>query len=223
MIPIWQGNRTLDLEHAKKIKEAIGSDIKKLDHGFHIIKYDELSTDNTYVEQVYIIDGQHRIWVIKDYIREHDVSLDFNILVIEKKVSCELEAIQYFNGLNMVKPQCWTEDRNLIINRFIVALEKRFNKLRKPQLIRSGRTSKPYLASDRVREELKKPARLNYSKEYIDEFVEKVYKKNESLKLHYQLKMILDDDTSRCVKTADKLGFYLALDGDLKWIGELLG
>jgi hypothetical protein len=66
-IPIWKGNRILDLAHVAEIQKAIGSNINHLDSGYYIVEYEELDATNTPVLQSYIIDGQHRAAVLKEH------------------------------------------------------------------------------------------------------------------------------------------------------------
>ena len=59
-IPVWKGNRFIDLEHAQRISSAI-ENVNNLDSTvFRVVKY----IDGT-VEQKYLVDGQHRQHVIK--------------------------------------------------------------------------------------------------------------------------------------------------------------
>jgi len=153
-ISIWKGNRIMDIGHANIIKQAIRDNIQLLDNGYRIIKYYEHDATGRPLLQSYIIDGQHRAHVLRDY---YDTSLcepDFELTVTEKQVASESEAIAYFNALNNVKPQCWKTDKNLLANQYIAELEAQFNKKKRQQLIRPGNTHRPYLSSDRLREAL---------------------------------------------------------------------
>ena len=40
-IPIWKGNRIIDLEHVKNIKESVNYNAYFLDSGYKTIQYDE--------------------------------------------------------------------------------------------------------------------------------------------------------------------------------------
>lgn len=221
-LPIWKGNRILDKEHVAKLKSAIRQNIQRLDSGYRIVKYNEVSTDNEWVEQSYIIDGQHRISVIRDYFSTAVCPPDFNVAVVERKVASELEAIQYFNELNTVKPQCWNTDPNLIINLYISALEKKFN-TKKRQLIRKGVAHRPYLSSDKLRDKLEKIPTLKFDTETINRFIERVSNHNTLLKTQYQVGMALGkSQDEKFVQKADSMEFYLALDQKLKWVEELL-
>jgi hypothetical protein len=41
-LPIWKGNRIIDLEHVKNIKQSIDNKAYLLDSGYKIIQYDEI-------------------------------------------------------------------------------------------------------------------------------------------------------------------------------------
>lgn len=220
-IPIWKGNRILDTAHASKIKAAIGSEIQKLDSGYRIVKYREPATDGRLVEQAYIIDGQHRLSVLRDFFNETVCSPDFKVVVVEKEVSCELDAIQYFNEINTVKPQCWTADPNLITNLYIAALEKKFN-VKRTQLIRKGAAHRPYLSSDKLREKIQNFSNLKFDSASINRFAEKALVYNTKQKTQSEIEMALQADTKDYMKKAVALGFFLALDPKLKWVDELL-
>jgi len=130
-IPVWRGNRHIDMNHVNQIKNDIGDDIQKLDKTvFHVVIYNE---DNKL--QKYLVDGQHRKSVIQSYFEENFCIPDFDVLVIEKKVEDESEAIEYFNTINNVKPQ-HDDDINNMVNKYIKALEDKFNKDKKNILIK---------------------------------------------------------------------------------------
>ena len=83
-IPIWNGNRILDKEHASKIKEAIGNNINKLDSGYTVIRYNEDASDGRVVLSSYLIDGQHRASVIRDFYNSTICEPDFQLTITEK-------------------------------------------------------------------------------------------------------------------------------------------
>lgn len=221
-IPVWRGNRYIDINHAIQIKKDIGDAITKLDTTiFRIIKY----KDNS-IEQHYLIDGQHRQYVLKKYFEENLCANTFDVLVIEKEVEEESDAIEYFNTLNNVKPQFET-DPKILANKYIIALEKWFNKDKKNILIRpEGKTTRrPFLSSDKLRLVLEDNSiLLKQSKEYIQRFIEKVdtWNKNKvcELEIHHALhntnnKFIIDASLEK--------RFVLAFDPKLPWVSECLG
>jgi hypothetical protein len=54
-IPVWRGNRYIDMDHVRQIKQDIGDNISCLDTTiFRVIKYREND-----VEQRWLVDGQH--------------------------------------------------------------------------------------------------------------------------------------------------------------------
>ena len=58
-IPIWKGNRTIEVAHAEEIFCAIGGNVRCLDSSiFRIVKYMEMNASGALQEQKYIIDGQ---------------------------------------------------------------------------------------------------------------------------------------------------------------------
>ena len=94
-IPIWKGNRTIEVAHAEEIFCAIGGNVRCLDSSiFRIVKYMEMNASGALQEQKYIIDGQHRAYCIKKFFDETVCEPDFDIVVMEKVVDDETEAIE---------------------------------------------------------------------------------------------------------------------------------
>ena len=184
-IPIWKGNRILDEAHTNIISTGVGSNIQSLDSAiYRIVKYKELNVSNVLVEQKYLIDGQHRAFIIKKHFDENLCVPDFPVVVIEKNVDSETDAIEYFNMLNNVKPQHWNHDPSLLANKYIAAMEAKFNVDKKNPLIRQKGTKRPYLSADKLREMLiVNSSRLKHTAPDIKKFIEAVSKWNvEELK-----------------------------------------
>jgi hypothetical protein len=164
-IPVWKGNRIMDMEHVKKLAAEI-HDIKTLDSGFHTILVDEVDAVGNRIQERYLVDGQHRVAVIKRHLemsaallselagRRGESQLDFPVTLKEKQVESETEAIDYFNNLNNAKPIQVEQDPTLKVNMMIRALEAEYNKDKKNPLIRQGKTTRPYLCVDDLRKAL---------------------------------------------------------------------
>lgn len=205
-VPVWKGNRTLDMGHAKAIAAAV-TDIRTLDSGYRIVNYMEPDATGTPVRQSYLIDGQHRCHILRT-----STELDFPVVVTEKDVASESDAIDFFNTINTVKPQQWSVDPALIVNLYIVELEKAFNKP-KTNLIRPA-THRPYLSVDRLRDELKRHA---LRAKAVMAFVANAKAKNEALLQDAIMRSNYDlVDNKRAIA----VGFMLGLD--LKWVKECL-
>lgn len=153
-IPIWKGNRIIDTEHVENIRRQVGHNIRRLDSGYRIIQYTEVDAEGRSVIQKYIIDGQHRISVLKDFFAQNLCEEDFPLTATEISVNSEAEAINYFNTINNAKPIQFKEDPNLIINKYIAKLSETFQQTDKkvPALIRSTATRRPYLHVDAIRD-----------------------------------------------------------------------
>jgi hypothetical protein len=204
-IPVWKGNRTLDVGHAATIAAAV-TDIRTLDSGYRIVNYMEPDATGTPVRQSYLIDGQHRCHILRSA-----TALDFPVVVTEKDVASESDAIDFFNTINTVKPQQWSVDPALIVNLYIVELEKAFNT--KVKLIRPS-THRPYLSVDRLREALK---RLPLKAKAVTAYVAKVRAKNEMLLQDAIMRSNYDLPEN---KRALAIGFMLGLD--MSWVKECL-
>jgi hypothetical protein len=192
--------------HAKAIAAAV-TDIRTLDSGYRIVNYMEPDATGTPVRQSYLIDGQHRCHILRT-----STELDFPVVVTEKDVASESDAIDFFNTINTVKPQQWSVDPALIVNLYIVELEKAFNKP-KTNLIRPA-THRPYLSVDRLRDELKCHT---LRAKAVMAFVANAKAKNEALLQDAIMRSNYDlVDNKRAIA----VGFMLGLD--LKWVKECL-
>jgi hypothetical protein len=222
-LPIWKGQRILDKTHSDSIKAAVGSNVKYLDSGYSIVKYKEENADGNTVTSSYLIDGQHRASVIRDYYKDTICEADFNVTVMEKEVETETDAIEYFNKINNVKAQQWRMDPNLIINNYIGALEKVYNKNKKCPLIRSTNV-RPYLCSANLREVLSNNTKLlKNTNDAITKFVEASVKYNKELITKFSIDLTQENSKeSKLKQRAVDVNFALAYDTKLKWVNILL-
>lgn len=220
MIPIWKGNRIIDLEHIKNIKKDIGKNIKLLDNGYRIIKYFEEDENENKIKKTYLIDGQHRRTVISDLFENNPEISDFTITVTEKVLDSELEAIEYFRNINNVKSIQFEEDSNLVINKYLSSLIKSFPE--KKNLMRNGATKRPYLSIDKLREKLQK----KYEKlKLIDlkSFVENCNSINTKILSELEIYSLNNSDKDKkMIQRILELKFGLAWDEKLKWIDDIL-
>lgn len=156
-LDIWKGNRIIDKLHCDAIRKEIGPNVRCLDlKPFHIVRYmKEVEPGRTeHVKE--IVDGQHRTCIIKEFFESKGVDwkdYDFDVLVIIKCCKDEQAIIDYFRMLNTTKSIEWQEDPNMVANRYLEALLRRFNRSSK-QFIRPGKTRAPYVGIDAVREEI---------------------------------------------------------------------
>lgn len=157
-IPTWHGNRIVDQAHIQTLKSTVGHpsqfDIKP----FHIVRYNAEQEDGTRKQETCIVDGQHRVEVLKKYLAEHEDSFDkafenFELLVIDKYCEDEQAVVKYFKILNTTKNIEWRDDPRLIANRYLDALCDKFN-TKKRQLIRNGKTRKPYISLETLRDQM---------------------------------------------------------------------
>jgi len=200
-ISIWNGNRTIDENHIKRIESDIVS-LKDL----NLNPYRVAIIDEDGEEHKFIIDGQHRATILVRNL-EKVKNEDFNVMVLQKRYNSESEIINYFKIFNATKSISWKEDPNLVANKYVELLIKEFNK--KSQLIRAGRTAKPYLSSDRIREALIQRHVVDW-KTTPEEFVLRCREINDQ-----QIELI--DKTTLNNRRAKELGFVLGIL-DFKWM-----
>jgi len=219
-IPIWKGNRIIDLEHVKNIKESVDFKAYLLDSGYKTIQYDELDENNKPVKKTYIIDGQHRISVVSDYFENIEDVKDFLVTVTEIKVESETDAIEYFNKINNVKPIQFKEDPNLIVNKYLQRLIASYPV--KSKLFRNGVTKRPYLSVDKFREALIKKVD-NLKKISIEKFIKEC--KTINTKTIQELEIRSLNEKEKEIKIINKileLDFALAWDDKFKWLDMIL-
>lgn len=220
-VPIWKGNRIMDTAHVHHIKESIdaaGSHVNSLDSGYRVIVYNEEDAVGNKVEQRYIVDGQHRIAVVKELIGFCE---DFDVTFIEKCVANEADAIEYFNKINNVKPIQYEEDPIILTNRYIQAIVMSFPE--KKKFIRSGKTKRPYLFID----DLRKVLQLNLArlrKMSAGEFVRRMHIWNERRCTELEIQLSHSDvmKDKAILESALHIRFALALDTTYKWIQDII-
>jgi hypothetical protein len=221
-IPVWKGNRILDVDHMKNIKKDVGQDVRLLDSNYSVVTYDEVTASGETVPQTYLIDGQHRAHIIRDYYKEMLCEPDFTVTVRQKVVESEGDAVEYFNALNNVKRQFWNSDPNLIANMYILALEKIFNTDKKCPMIRPN-AHRPYLSSDKLREVLLKHSGFfKNSTAEIAKFIAAAKRRNTQIIKELEISSALPNKNITLIERSMAVGFGLAWDTKLGWIGDIL-
>lgn len=219
-IPIWKGNRIIDMNHVASIKNSIQDHVVLLDSGYKTIQYLEYDHNNNPIKKTYVIDGQHRLSVVSSYFESSPDALDFYVTVTQMKVPTEADVIDYFNKINNVKPIQFEEDPNIIINKYIQALSIEFNK--DITLLRSGATKRPYLSIDKFRNILCK--RVHEIKNIpVDKFITDCKQMNEMIL--EQIKVSKNEIGLKDNKLIDKmiqLDFTLAWDDKFRWLDTII-
>ena len=217
-IPIWKGNRILDIQHAQNINDDINGKAYLLDSGYKIIKYTEYDNENRPIKKWYLNDGQHRAHVVSNYFEKHVDAKDFIVTVTEINVESEEDAIIYFNKINNVKPIQFEEDSNMIINKYLVKLCVAFPKNK--NLIRNTATKRPYLSVDKFREYLQKYIH-ELKKVPVELFVRRCLTTNERL-LNELSTYDKTHKEHRLISRILELQFALAWDDRFLWLKEIL-
>jgi len=204
-IPIWKGNRIIDLEHVKNIKESINSN-------------DEVDESDKPIRKTYLIDGQHRISVVSNYFENINDAKDFEMTVTKIRVDSEIEAIEYFNKINNVKPIQFKEDPNLIVNKYLLRLIASFPV--KSKLFRNGATKRPYLSVDKFRDALLKRVD-NLKKISIEKFIKECKTTNTKIIQELEIRSLNENELKIILKILE-LDFGLAWDDKFKWLDTIL-
>jgi len=222
-LPIWKGQRIMDTGRVSEMKRAVGTQVRCLDSGYHVVKYNEDTADGRRIESVYLIDGQHRAAVIRDFYDETMCEPDFDVTVTERTVESEADAIEYFNQINNVKVQQWAIDPNLLVNNYIHALEMAFNKP-KVAMIRPGKTKRPYLSSDAIRSALTAHAPLIKGVGgAVARFVSASEAYNVTRLHQLSIELLYSKSSKDTLKeSAIKANFALAYDDAMEWVRLVL-
>lgn len=206
---VWKGNRVIDMTHVDRIREGLKGNIHLLNSNpFRLA----LIKDEEGTEMRYIIDGQHRAFLIKEYFQRPEAA-DFNVLVAGKRFMNEDDIIDYFKLINTTKSIPWKEDPILCANTYVSAVMKQFNTDPKFPLIRSGKTMRPFMSADKLRDALISKHVHDWKKgpvEFAEECVTKNEEKTEGLKLK--------DELTSMETRALRYHFALALDDTFNWI-----
>jgi hypothetical protein len=208
-LPIWGGNRLIDMDHVRRIRESLNGNIKLLNlNPFRVgvIKQEDNST------RTEIIDGQHRAYILKEHFASPEVE-DFQVLVGGKTFNNEDEVILYFKILNNTRAIAWKEDPVLRANKYIEALMKEFNTDKKKPYIRSGKTTRPFLSVDKLRDSMIAKKVVEWS-QTSQEYVERVRDLNSQLVNGLRIKPSRRDMEDRAIE----YNFALGLDDKFNWV-----
>lgn len=222
-IPIWKGNRIKNKEHLDALKEAIGTDIKNLDKGYHVIKYKEEDGSKALVEAVYIIDGQHRVSILIDFFHSFILEPDFTVTYTEIVVENEQQAIEYFNRINNTKPIRFKEDPIMIANTYIAPIVKAFPGRKGAPLFRDKATHRPYMETAELRKYLCENVD-SLAKHPPATFAQLIVEKNTRLIRELQIADSMDlipEKEKKCAQRAIELGFALGYYKGMSWMDTL--
>jgi hypothetical protein len=215
-IPIWKGNRILNEEHKREIMNSLKGGVKALDlKPYHIITY-PVEDDEDYGKvryMSYVADGQHRLSIIQDAFLMNPHQENFELLVVEKECVSENDAIEYFKILNTTLAIKWQEDPAIVVNSYVRALEKEFNK-GKIKCVRPCGAHRPYLATDKLREAFQK---YDMKRVSVEEFIAYARKKNTELLSALHMK----EPKEKLENKALSIQFALALDTKFKWLRDM--
>lgn len=216
-LAVWKGQRILDLEHAKRLKDSI-DDIRNLDSDFHVIVRREPHVDGRMIVEVReVVGGQHRLYILREA-RDSSFFPDFPITYTEKSVEGEEEARAYFNKVSSSKPMHFDEDPSLLVGRFLVELEKEFTPAKKADIcIKSHKTMRPFLNIEDVREVLKKHHIDSLQRIKPMDFAKRVWDWNRAKVIEFGVRLT-QPDAPPMMEKCHKRNFALAYDPKLPWI-----
>ncbi len=56
-LPVWKGQRIMDPARVCEMKRAIGTNVRRLDAGYHVVQYHEEAADGRRVASAYLVDA----------------------------------------------------------------------------------------------------------------------------------------------------------------------
>jgi hypothetical protein len=219
--PVWRGQRIIDLDHAKRLRDSI-EDIRNLDSDYHLIVKREVHADGRIIETREVVGGQHR----RSILLEEKACLrlpDFPVTYTEKDVESEAGAEAYFNKISSSKPMHFDEDPSLMVGRFLVALEKEFTPAKKSDIcIKSHKTMRPFLNIEDVRTGLKEHHLERLRRTKPVDFAKRVWAWNRAKVLEMEMTIATGDVPPPMMIKCHGRNFALAYDTKLPWIASCL-
>jgi hypothetical protein len=208
-IPVWRGNRVIDEDHVRKIREGLKNNISLLNSSPYRIA---LMIEEDGTAKQWIIDGQHRALILKEYF-EKEGAEEFDVLVAGKRFENEDEIIDHFKTINTTRAIQWKEDPVMKANSYLAALMKEFNENPKFPMIRAGKTTRPFLSADKLRDEILKRKVDGWTITPM-EFAEHCRNQNILLTDGLKVKPAPSDMELRAMKYK----FSLGLDTSMHWM-----
>jgi len=214
-VPIWHGNRILNEEHKQEIATHIQS-IRSLDlKPFHLVTYP--CEDENGVEEIktFIVDGQHRVTILKEAFFNNPDTENFDVLVVERACVSQAEVTAYFKLLNTTRSIEWKEDPIMLAAPYVSLFESTFNKDKKEKekLVRAGATKRPYLSIDKLRDSIVKRIE-QVVKKTPREFVDDAIAKNKE----WLEEAARCSEKDKSLERAIALGFILPQDDKFTWV-----
>jgi len=195
----WPGQRLIVPERINKLSEDVGDNTLDFDRDFKLMKYNQDDVESP----IYIIDGQHRIEVIKRYFTKKLSYTHAFVTATLYSLDSEADANALFRKINDVMVIDVEEDRTLEINKIVEDVEEAFGR----QHIRPDRSRRPYLSSETVRTWVRflfSSKRIGVSSENIIETLSDV-----NLAEFERCKKATKLPSEKCFATAFEKGFVL--------------
>jgi len=219
-IPVWKGNRNMDQTHVAEMEQKIGANVESLDSGYKIVEVPEEDATGNVIHGFYLVDGQHRMEVVRRFHRKFPLTLNnFPVSYTVKYVANEDEIITHFNTINASKPILFKEDDNMIINKAIQGMVTVFNTGGK-LCIRQTRTRTPYISFEDLRALLKNQITITYLRNNgIDKFLKFIDSWNETRCDEYRFESLMskENELNKTHEKAFDLHFFISCDHS--WIG----
>jgi hypothetical protein len=223
-LPFWEGNRLVKQDHIHEIESSLGDSPQGLTKS--LFRAIVILEDDGAV-QWYIFDGQHRSSVLRKYFEDESIE-DFQLLVMWKIYDAKdvSQIHKDFLDCNRASPIEWTVDPKMMTNAYMDALLTKFhgplnlNKVEKKSkkqeksFFREGKTKRPYLSMEKLREDVQKKYTNTGWTKTAEEFATQAFQVNEKL-----LESLSAKDKRTTLETSMlELGFALASADSYLWI-----
>lgn len=229
----WCFNRKMDVDHKKKIKDALMSvDLPHLMGSIQVVRDKKLNCR--------VINGQHRLAAIQEIIKE-DIDMKFKMNVMFEVYDCDIEDLDDVgdvnthvsienifkianNNLNM-KPE---QDHDLFCKQIVIAMMA--DPVLKKGIVdkTNGNVHKPKITAKHLFENLKAHMMFDKIKSTVPELIVKIKKINAEVSSMPFIKLFGRHNPAQFkqkqFEKAKALGFYLNLESNMKpcdWIEML--
>ncbi len=214
MIPVWEANRVMDLQHVADLETSI-PDPTTLQGIFTIAEY-TTPTEMTGTQK--LLDGQHRQEVLRRYFLKHPDAEDFSILVRIYNVTAWDEMVKLFQQINHAKPMVYRGSPTEQLHAIVSALRKEFitERANKPVYMIRPHCVRPFLDVGHLEEAIKRYALHERTALSVQRFVEHAKSMNAFFGADFSRVNARFSQTT--LERAIDYGFYLGLDTSCAWL-----
>ena len=216
MIPVWEANRVMDLQHVTDLESTI-TDPTTIQGIFTVAEYKDTTTQPPQSIQK-LIDGQHRQEVLRRYFQKSPDAEDFSVLVRMYSVSTWEETVTLFQQINHAKPMQYRGSSTEHLHDITNVLRKEFISERgnKPVYLIRTNCVRPFLSVEHLQEAIKRYGLHERTDLPVQKFVD--YAKTMNAFFAEDFSRVNARFSQTTLERATDYGFYLGLDPNCSWL-----